>query len=93
MTIELPDQTLPVLGDRVRLIQIVTNLLNNAAKYTADGGRITLRVNQADSQIVMTVTDNGIGIPVHMLECVFDMFTQLDAPSPYVTVSASGWLS
>ena len=81
LSIELPDQTLPVLGDRVRLIQIVTNLLNNAAKYTADGGRITLRVNQADSQIVMTVTDNGIGMPVQMLERVFDMFTQLDAPS------------
>jgi signal transduction histidine kinase len=56
---------------RARLTQIVSNLLNNAAKFTDKGGRITLGVRQVGAQIVLRVADNGSGIPPHMLERVF----------------------
>jgi PAS domain S-box-containing protein len=80
LTVELPPHPLPIRGDGVRLIQVVSNLLNNAAKYTGDGGRIALTVRQLGGRALLTVTDNGIGIPPEMLERVFDMFAQLESP-------------
>jgi PAS domain S-box-containing protein len=80
LSVEMPGVPLPVLGDGVRLTQIVSNLLSNAAKYTGDGGRITLSVQRAGTQVVLRIADNGIGIPAHMLERVFEMFTQLATP-------------
>ena len=67
-------------GDGVRLTQIISNLLSNAAKYTDDGGRIALTVREVGGQVILSVADNGVGIPTDMLERVFDMFTQLDGP-------------
>jgi CheY-like chemotaxis protein/two-component sensor histidine kinase len=80
LSIDLPSEPLLIHGDRARVIQVLSNLLNNAAKYTKDGGRIALGVQRVGTHVVLKVTDNGIGIPPHMLERVFDMFTQVDGP-------------
>ncbi|HEX5342158.1 MAG TPA: ATP-binding protein [Duganella sp.] len=65
-----------VLGDVTRLIQVVVNLLSNAAKYTARGGRIEVSVALQDTQARIVVADNGSGIGPELLPQVFDMFTQ-----------------
>jgi PAS domain S-box-containing protein len=73
------DPALRVTGDLTRLVQVVGNLLNNAAKYTPRGGRVTLRGGD-DSQtgmLLIEVADTGIGIPPHMLDHVFDRFAQV----------------
>jgi PAS domain S-box-containing protein len=80
LSIDLPPRPLPVQGDGARLAQIISNLLNNAAKFTGRGGRITLAVRLAGSKIAVHVADNGMGIPARMLERVFDLFTQLGGP-------------
>jgi heavy metal sensor kinase len=67
-----------VEGDRARLKQVVVNLLDNAIKYTARGGKVALTVSTADSQAVLEVTDNGMGIPPEALPCVFDRFFRVD---------------
>ncbi|MBA3597849.1 MAG: response regulator [Methylibium sp.] len=67
-----------VEGDFHRLVQILTNLLTNAAKYTPEGGAIVLRIGAVDGQSIISVEDNGIGIPPDMLGHVFDLFTQAD---------------
>jgi PAS domain S-box-containing protein len=65
-----------VLGDRTRLIQVVTNLLNNAARYTPAGGDIVVRAGNEAGQIVLQVSDNGIGIAHTVLPHIFELFTQ-----------------
>ena len=76
--VTLPDESLHVEGDPVRLAQVLGNLLNNAAKYTEEGGRITLAVEQTNGEAVLRVRDTGVGIPPEMLRSVFDLFTQVD---------------
>jgi CheY-like chemotaxis protein/anti-sigma regulatory factor (Ser/Thr protein kinase) len=66
----------PVNADRTRLVQVVANLLHNAAKYTPGGGRIELRVSIEDDEAVLVVRDNGIGIDASLLPHVFDLFIQ-----------------
>jgi signal transduction histidine kinase len=65
-----------IRGDANRLIQVLVNLLNNAAKYTPDGGRIALTVSRDGGRVVIRVRDNGTGIEAGMLPHVFDLFTQ-----------------
>jgi PAS domain S-box-containing protein len=67
-----------VLGDRNRLVQVVSNLLGNAAKYTPQGGRIELRVATTADQVRIRVADNGIGIDANLLPHVFELFTQAE---------------
>jgi CheY-like chemotaxis protein len=67
-----------VRGDPTRLVQCVTNLLNNAAKYTPEGGQITVRVAEAGGEARIEVQDNGIGIAPDFLLHVFDLFSQGD---------------
>jgi signal transduction histidine kinase len=74
--IELPDEPAPVHADAVRLIQVVGNLLSNAVKYTAEGGRIDVRLAAGAGRVGVSVRDNGIGIDPARLEQVFDMFYQ-----------------
>lgn len=79
LTVELPSTPLWVHGDVTRLTQVLGNLLNNAAKYTPQGGHIWLRLSEEDGQAVFSVADNGHGIDAPMLPAVFDLFTR--APS------------
>lgn len=79
LDVELPDTPLFIDADRVRIAQIVGNLLVNAAKYTPHGGQIKLRVLRIDRRVVVEVSDNGIGIPAEMLPKIFDLFTQVDS--------------
>jgi signal transduction histidine kinase len=65
-----------VVGDQKRLVQIIANVLNNAAKYTVVDGHIILTVTVNDSSVIFTVQDDGIGMEAHVLERVFDMFAQ-----------------
>ncbi|MCE9547512.1 MAG: MEKHLA domain-containing protein, partial [Planctomycetia bacterium] len=78
LAITLPPEPLLLDADPVRLAQVLSNLLNNAAKYTAEGGPIWLHVRSENGQAVISVRDTGIGIPATMLPRVFDMFTQAD---------------
>jgi PAS domain S-box-containing protein len=78
LAVSLPSESLAVHGDLVRLSQVFANLLNNAAKYTQDGGHITLSARREGATLIASVRDTGIGIPDEMLSRVFDMFTQVD---------------
>lgn len=78
LTITLPKQPLIVDADMTRLAQVFLNLLNNAAKYSDRGGRITLAVERQGSNVVVSVKDTGVGIAADQLPHIFDMFTQVD---------------
>lgn len=78
LSLSLPEEPLPLLGDRARLTQVLANLLNNAAKYTPPGGSLSLSLEQDGDEALFRVRDSGIGIPQHMLDKVFDMFTQIE---------------
>ena len=78
LVVDLPPEPIYVDGDVIRLSQVFANLLNNAAKYTDRGGRIRLTVKRQGSDAVVSVVDNGVGIPADMLTRVFDMFAQLN---------------
>jgi signal transduction histidine kinase len=77
LALRLPPQPLCVQGDPARLAQVFANLLNNAARYTAAGGRIDVVAERQGGDAVIRVRDNGNGIPRDMLERIFEMFTQL----------------
>jgi signal transduction histidine kinase len=72
----LPSGSVEVQGDAERLEQIVSNLLDNASKYTHDGGRITLSVVVSHDTLTMTVTDSGVGITSQILPHIFAPFVQ-----------------
>jgi CheY-like chemotaxis protein len=76
--VQLPDGPLMVEGDPVRIAQVLTNLLNNAARYTPAGGHILVRSTGGGEWIVIEVVDNGIGIPADMLDRIFEPFLQID---------------
>jgi PAS domain S-box-containing protein len=76
-SLELPPAPLPVNADAARIAQVIGNLLTNAAKYTAHGGKIRLTVERDGDAAVVSVIDNGIGIPAESLDSVFDMFSQV----------------
>jgi two-component system CheB/CheR fusion protein len=80
LTTNIAPGSLLLQGDLVRLGQVVANLLNNASKYMAPGGRIWLKGGRERDQIVLHVRDAGIGIAPEMLPQVFDLFTQADHP-------------
>jgi PAS domain S-box-containing protein len=76
LDVDLPAQPLELDADETRLSQVVSNLLNNAARYTPPGGRIRLAARSAGPDMVLTVQDNGIGIAGEMLPKVFELFVQ-----------------
>jgi CheY-like chemotaxis protein/two-component sensor histidine kinase len=78
LSIALPSTPVQVEADPVRMAQVLSNLLNNAAKYTEERGQIRLAVSLEEDTVVFQVRDNGIGIPAEMLSSVFDLFTQVD---------------
>ncbi len=73
----LPPAPLPVEGDVARLAQVLANLLNNAAKFTEEGGRIDLIVERDADEAVIRVRDTGVGLPPEALSTIFDLFTQV----------------
>ncbi len=76
----LPDQKIVVKGDLIRLAQVLINLLNNAAKYTAEGGCIRLYSKVVDNHVKLIVEDNGEGITPELLPELFNLFTQGERP-------------
>jgi two-component system CheB/CheR fusion protein len=80
LSVVLPDTPLRLEADPTRLTQMVTNLLDNAAKYTNPGGHIEVSAQHDNGQIVIRVRDTGIGIPADMHTRIFEIFTQGDVP-------------
>jgi PAS domain S-box-containing protein len=85
LQVQLPKEPIALLGDAVRLTEVFINLLNNAARYTAIGGHISLMLETTGTHVMVFVADTGKGIAPELLERVFDPFTQLaphdtDAP-------------
>ncbi len=78
LTISLPDTPIWLEADATRLVQVLSNLLDNAAKYTEDGGQIALIAEREAQTVVIRVRDDGAGIPAEMLERIFDVFSQVD---------------
>ena len=78
LAIEMPQETLVVRGDPVRLAQVLSNLLNNAAKYTDPGGRITLSARREHDHVVLVVRDDGLGMTTEEVERAFDLFSQAE---------------
>jgi signal transduction histidine kinase/ActR/RegA family two-component response regulator len=81
LDVNLPNEPLYVNADPARLMQIIVNLLSNAAKYTPRRGQIWLSAEQDRDHVVVKVRDNGVGIPPEMVSRVFDMFVQGDETS------------
>ncbi|MGX4640470.1 PAS domain-containing protein [Massilia sp. SYSU DXS3249] len=75
-----PEPTL-VMGDKKRLVQVLTNILNNAAKYTPEGGEITLAADVRAGQVLIEVADNGIGMTPDLAAHAFDLFAQAERSS------------
>lgn len=78
LSLDLGEEPLWINADLTRIAQVVSNLLNNAAKYTPVGGRITLSVKRHGNEVAIAVADNGVGISEEMKPRVFDLFTQVD---------------
>jgi signal transduction histidine kinase len=76
LSLDLPEQPLPLRGDLTRLAQVFSNLVNNASKYTPAGGRIAVWARADGESVVVEVADNGSGIAPDMLPHVFDLFAQ-----------------
>jgi PAS domain S-box-containing protein len=76
LVVDVPRHGLPVEADPMRLSQVISNLLTNAAKYTPPGGRITVRGERAGAEVVLSVRDTGMGIAADVLPRVFDLFVQ-----------------
>ncbi|CAA9419319.1 MAG: Multidomain signal transduction protein including CheB-like methylesterase, CheR-like methyltransferase and BaeS-like histidine kinase [uncultured Ramlibacter sp.] len=78
LEVQLPSPPARVQGDLTRLAQVVSNLLNNAAKYTPRGGHIRVTGAVESDSVLLEVADNGVGIAAEMLPRVFDLFSQVD---------------
>ncbi len=78
LTVALPDEPIWLDADPARLIQVFSNLLTNATKYTTRGGHISLRAERQEKNVMVHVRDNGIGIPPEALPTIFEMFSQVE---------------
>jgi PAS domain S-box-containing protein len=78
LAVSIPSEPILLEADMTRLAQVLSNLLNNAAKYTDQGGRIRLTAERQSRHVLIRVKDTGIGIPPDMLSSIFDTFTQVD---------------
>jgi signal transduction histidine kinase/ActR/RegA family two-component response regulator len=76
LSVRIPEETLWVKGDLVRLEQVISNLLNNAAKYSEVGEQIRLEVEASENWVTVRVQDNGIGISSEVMPYIFDLFAQ-----------------
>jgi PAS domain S-box-containing protein len=80
LKIELPEQPVYLSADAVRLAQVFSNLLNNSCKFSEPGGRLGLKAVRRGDEVVVSVKDNGVGIPPDRLESIFGMFSQVGGP-------------
>lgn len=80
LVLQVPAQPVRVFGDPARLVQVIANLLHNASKFTPKGGHLTVSVEEQGGDVVVRVTDNGIGIDREMLPRIFEMFSQVGRP-------------
>jgi signal transduction histidine kinase len=78
LKVDISPEPMPLFVDPPRIEQVITNLLINAAKYTPEGGEITVRAEAGGDSAVLSVCDNGVGISAEMLPRVFDLFVQAD---------------
>jgi PAS domain S-box-containing protein len=78
LELSVPEAPLPLEADEARVVQVLVNLLNNAAKYTDCGGHVRLTVRREGGEAVIAVQDDGVGIEPAMLGKVFDLFTQIE---------------
>jgi signal transduction histidine kinase/DNA-binding response OmpR family regulator len=78
LSVHLPAEPLQLKGDFARVAQVLSNLVNNAAKYTPRGGRISLSAGREGDEVVFRIRDSGVGIPPEFLVTIFDPFTQVD---------------
>jgi PAS domain S-box-containing protein len=76
LNVTLPEEPVWLMGDALRLEEVIVNLLNNAAKYTPEGGHVSLSLNKEGEDAVVRVKDTGVGIGPDLLPQVFDLFTQ-----------------
>jgi PAS domain S-box-containing protein len=83
LILRLPDKQIRLYADANRLTQVIVNLLNNAAKFTPRQGRIELAATGATTEVALTVSDSGIGIPADKLDRVFEMFAQINESGEY----------
>jgi PAS domain S-box-containing protein len=81
LALHLPPDTAMVIGDKKRLVQVIANILNNAAKYTNEGGNILLKTDLRKSNVLIEVVDNGIGMAPDLAEHAFDLFAQAERSS------------
>jgi PAS domain S-box-containing protein len=88
LTLELPAEPVSLFGDAARLVQVVTNLLHNAAKYTEPGGNIALSARSDGTELLLSVRDDGVGLSPEMCEKIFEPFVQ----APGVLEQARGGL-
>ena len=78
LRVGLPNEPTELMADRTRLIQLLCNLITNAAKYTSSGGQIEIKATAGDGALKLAVKDNGMGIPPEKLTDIFDLFAQVD---------------
>jgi PAS domain S-box-containing protein len=79
LSVSLPAEPVELDADPIRLAQVVSNLLTNAAKYTEPGGHVWLSAERSGDEVILRVRDDGIGIAPEMLSCIFDLFVQVDS--------------
>ena len=89
LRVEPKPEVPPVCGDPKELRRVLSNIVENAIKYTPDGGRIILSARQEDSQVAISVTDNGRGIPAEDMPILFDKFHR-GRPAPHSAAMANG---
>lgn len=81
LELQFSEAPLFIEGDEIRLVQVITNLLNNAAKFTPPGGHISLNLQRDGDAAVIRVSDDGVGIQAEQLHRVFELFAQVNQPA------------
>jgi signal transduction histidine kinase len=76
--VDLPARPCMILGDRTRLVQVLSNLLGNAVRYTPNGGDIVIKAQIENDEVVVEISDNGIGIAESLMPHLFDLYTQAE---------------